>query len=212
MVVHPAAGNETGTLVQALLYHCESLGDAYQDEVRPGIVHRLDKDTSGVLIAAKHPQAQEFLARQFRKRSVSKKYYAVVKGALRAPAGQIEANIRRNPRHRKQFSTTETGGKAAVTRYRLVHRFGTAYSFVALEPHTGRTHQLRVHLQSIGSPILGDSVYSRVDAQFPEAPMMLHAYALSIIVPGSDTPRTFRAPLPEDFRAIMRGLSARFDG
>lgn len=202
MVVHPAAGNSHGTLVQALMYHCKELRELQREEsIRPGIVHRLDKDTSGVIIAGKNAESQEYLASQFRKRRTIKKYYAVAKGDIYPTSGIIDLNIRRDPRHRKKFTTAEEGGKTAETGYRVLAR-RNGFSFVALSPRTGRTHQLRVHMQSLGTPILGDPLYARRDPKHPNASLMLHAYSLTISLPPDRETCTFRAPLPEDFRRM----------
>lgn len=204
MVVHPARGNYTGTLVQGLLFHCNGKeGNFPEEDLRPGIVHRLDKDTSGVIITAKHVKAQEYLASQFRKRKVQKVYYAVVKGRPRQQEGIIDKPIIRDRTHRKRFATTESGGKAALTRYRLKRTVG-GYSLLALSPKTGRTHQLRVHCAGMGNPILGDPVYARKDSRFPEVTMMLHAYSLKIRLPGNGEVHTFTAPLPERFSSFLR--------
>ncbi|MFP4384205.1 MAG: RluA family pseudouridine synthase [Spirochaetia bacterium] len=205
MVVHPAKGHRTGTLVQALLYRCGILpGGDHSSGVRPGIVHRLDKDTSGVIIAAKTPDALDYLAKQFKDRSTEKRYTALVKGEIRPAAGEITSFLGRDPRHRKRFAEVERGGKESVTRYRTLRRFN-GYTLLQLSPKTGRTHQLRVHLSSRGNPILGDPVYARKDPAFPEAGLMLHSYYLRIGVPGGIT-KIFRAPLPEHFRSIIGKL------
>ena len=202
VVVHPAAGNHHGTLVQGLLFHCAALRDEFLDtEIRPGIVHRLDKETTGVLIAAKTRRVQEMLALQFRDRTVKKKYYALVKGAMFSDSGVIDAPLGRDPHNRKRFKVLRSGGKPARTTYRVLKRF-ERYSFIAAMPETGRTHQIRVHLQSVGAPIVGDTIYSRANPH--GAPLMLHAYSLMITLPGENEPRTFRAPLPDDFRSAFR--------
>lgn len=207
MVVHPARGNYSGTLVQGLLYRFASMREDFEDtELRPGIVHRLDKETSGVLIAAKHPVAQEYLAEQFRSRNVKKVYLAVVKGLPPARQGTVDTLHGRDPHHRKRFTWKVTRGKEARTEYRVLATYGR-YGFVALRPLTGRTHQLRVHMLSLGCPILGDPVYARGDTGFPDATLMLHAYRLSIALPESNTTRHFRAPVPQRFKEVLRRLA-----
>ncbi len=201
MVVHPAAGNWTGTLAQGLMHHVQELSREFGDDARPGIVHRLDKDTSGVLIAAKHPAALAHLAAQFKKRSTTKVYLAIVKGRPPRSTGSISLPIARDPHHRKRFTVSDTG-KAAQTRYRVLRHF-SGYSLMSLEPHTGRTHQLRVHLAAVGCPIVGDPVYSRPDRRLPEARCALHAFRLTITLPGESTPRRFTARLPDDFRNVL---------
>ncbi|MDR1933751.1 MAG: RluA family pseudouridine synthase [Spirochaetales bacterium] len=206
MVVHPGSGAGSGTLIQGLLYHAREIADNFPGEkIRPGIVHRLDKDTSGVIIAAKDPLSLEFLAGQFRGRTVKKVYLAIVKGRLPQSRGTISGCIRRDVRHRKRFIHAESGGKAAETRYRVLSECG-AYSLVRLAPKTGRTHQLRVHMKALGCPILGDPIYGRRDESFPQAGLMLHAFRLSLTLPGEPQKRTFRAPLPADFALLMKRL------
>jgi 23S rRNA pseudouridine1911/1915/1917 synthase len=217
MVVHPAAGNPDGTLVNALLHHTRIEG-ADGKHLRPGIVHRLDKDTSGVIIAAKDQQAHEYLAAQFKNRKTEKVYIALVKGMPPLREGNIAGRIVRDPGNRKLFTVTadERQGRDASTVYRVLKTFRpqsrTAVSLVRLSPRTGRTHQLRVHLQSIGCPIIGDPLYSRKDRGFPEAGLMLHALSLSIRLPGSEAERRFVAPLPARFREFVKVLDPPRDG
>jgi 23S rRNA pseudouridine1911/1915/1917 synthase len=215
MVVHPAAGNWTGTLVNALLHHSAQLAASFgEGGMRAGIVHRLDKETSGVIVAAKNPEALEFLARQFRERRTAKQYLAVVRGAPPAAHGVVDTRLGRDPRNRKRFAClgSQPGGqrslargKRAVTRYRQLRRLN-GYSFLSLQPLTGRTHQLRVHMAFLGCPILGDSLYGGGRS---EAGLMLHAYRLRVILPGETAPRTFRAPLPKRFREWLREAGTR---
>jgi 23S rRNA pseudouridine1911/1915/1917 synthase len=174
---------------------------------RAGIVHRLDKDTSGVIIAARNAVAQEFLAAQFRERSTSKLYYAIVKGRPPAPSGRLDSWQARDPANRKRFAPSEEGrGKRAVTDWKLLGASGD-YAFLALKPRTGRTHQLRVHCRQMGCPIIGDPVYAKKDARFPDATLMLHAAELRIMIPGETEIRCFSAPLPERFRLMMAVLA-----
>lgn len=209
MVVHPAHGNFHNTLIQGILYRSRDMKQAFgQEQIRPGVVHRLDKDTSGIVVVAKNPRALEFLAKQFRSRKVEKTYLAVVKGTPVPRRGIIDKNVIRDKHHRKRFAVTETGGKSAVTHYRVLKSYGN-YSFVALNPKTGRTHQLRVHMQSMSAPILGDPVYTRRDKRFPDETLHLHAYKLKIQLPGSDEIRTFRSPLPTRFKETLKSLSDR---
>ncbi len=219
MVVHPGSGNRSGTVVNALLYHCAGLADSFVDDPRPGIVHRLDKDTSGVMIVAKDPRTHEFLAAQFRARSVRKRYVAIVRGSPRSAEGRLETRIARDPRNRKRFAVVRAGGRIAVTRYRVVSRLRPAegmphpagpreYSLVLCAPRTGRTHQLRVHMRFAGAPILGDSVYGGADPSFPDATLMLHAPSLTLLLPGDTEPRTFRAALPARFRDVLSRLQS----
>lgn len=205
-VVHPAKGNYSGTLVQGLMHHIQSLSTRFGDSVRPGVVHRLDKDTSGVIIAAKDPEAQRYLADQFKRRATDKRYLAIAKGRVAAGRGHIEGFIARDPHHRKRFRLSKERGKPSATEYRVLARFD-GYTFLSLQPETGRTHQLRVHLAHLGHPILGDPVYSRRDQLFPESGLMLHAYRLRIALPPDDTEHCFRAPLPDRFKRILAQLS-----
>jgi len=210
MVVHPAPGSKRGTLVNAILAHSDSLSGVGGEE-RPGIVHRLDKDTSGVLITAKNPVAHEHLARQFKDRRVRKLYLAIVRGAPAANRGRIEGNLARSRSDRTRFTTVASGGRTAVTDYRVLRRY-EAVSLVLLAPRTGRTHQLRVHLRLVGSPALGDPLYGGRDPRFPGATLMLHAWRLRLRLPGQEQEREFRAPLPARFRSLLRSLKASRPG
>ncbi|MFP4637219.1 MAG: RluA family pseudouridine synthase [Spirochaetaceae bacterium] len=212
MVVHPAQGNYSGTLAHAVLHRLngpEAMPG--QEELRPGIVHRLDKDTSGVIIVAKSPDAHESVARQFHDRSVRKQYLALTKGVPNPRVGRVEGSIARDPHNRKRFAADQPQGKEAITDYRVLRAFETA-ALVILEPKTGRTHQLRVHLSHIGCPILGDPIYARRSSGFPEARLMLHALSLRLRLPGETTERTFTAPVPSRFREIVEALSLRARG
>ena len=214
MVVHPASGNRTGTFLNALAFRCADLRLRFsREDARPGIVHRLDKDTSGVLIAAKNPEAHAFLARQFHERTVRKRYLAVTSGVPVPREGRVEDRLGRDPRHRKRFARVARGGKPALTLYRVLHEYGGGdsgprYALVLLAPRSGRTHQLRVHLKGLGAPVLGDPVYGRRDRRFADATLMLHARSLTISLPGEQTPRTFDAPLPERFRLVQGVLQS----
>ena len=205
MVVHPAAGNWTGTLAQGLMHHVQSLGERFGSDARPGIVHRLDKETSGVIIAAKHPAALAELAAQFKQRSTRKQYLAVVKGAPPAGTGSVDLSIGRDPRHRKRYAVVD-GGRSALTDYRVLRRF-SSHTLVSLHPLTGRTHQLRVHMAALGCPIVGDPLYSRSDGRLREVRLALHAVRLTIRLPDESEPRTFTARIPDDFRATLRRAS-----
>jgi 23S rRNA pseudouridine1911/1915/1917 synthase len=219
MVVHPGAGNRRGTLANALLFRrlCRAglapgeipgnsaLGGL--EGIRPGIVHRLDKDTSGVIIAAWDDEALAFLADQFKNRRVKKNYIALVPGILKAGEGRIETFIARDIRDRKRFAVSGRG-RIAITRYRVLHSW-KSHSLLLLRPKTGRTHQLRVHLRHLGHPISGDPVYGRIDPLFPDCGLMLHARSLSIVLPDQDEARTFKAPLPERFRLFIKKLNGK---
>lgn len=205
MVVHPAKGNYSGTLVQGLLWHLGARDEEIGPVGRPGVVHRLDKDTSGVIILAKNPEVQRRLALQFKERSTGKRYLAVVKGTPSREEGRIEGFIARDRRNRKRFALS-AHGKWSETNYRVLWR-QDGFAFLSLYPKTGRTHQLRVHLASIGHPILGDPVYARRDSRFPDVKLMLHAYRLEIQLPASRQKRVFRAPLPERFKRVLTELA-----
>jgi 23S rRNA pseudouridine1911/1915/1917 synthase len=241
MVVHPGAGNPSGTLANALLYRrltrpgsplpatspvpaTSSVplpgtsppspssvplpGSLPATSIRPGIVHRLDKDTSGVIIAAWDDAALAFLADQFKARTVKKTYLALVQGTPKEPQGAIETRLVRDSRDRKRFTVSFDRGKAALTRYRVIRSWG-AWSLLLLRPKTGRTHQIRVHLRHLGHPILGDPIYGAADRHFPGATLMLHARTLSITLPGMAEPSIFKAPLPERFREVILKAGAK---
>lgn len=229
MVTHPAAGNWRGTLANAALwldadrkgkgaapYAEASFPDApivaapRGDAPRGGIVHRLDKDTSGIIIVARDTEAHEFLAAQFKNRSTRKEYWAIVHPAPADDAGHIENFLARDKNNRKKFAGGAAAGKRASTDYRVLLRWALAgrrdYALVALFPKTGRTHQLRVHMAGIGCPIVGDPLYGKKDQLFPEATLMLHARRLRIALPGGVAPSVFKAPLPERFKAMGAAL------
>ena len=215
MVVHPGNGNPTGTLLNGLLFHCGGIAERFTaEDPRPGIVHRLDKDTSGVIIAAKNPAAHAFLAGQFHDRTVRKRYVAVTIGAPPGPSGRVGDRLGRDPRDRKRFTWVAKGGRSALTLYKVIRTYPApgppehTYGLVALFPRTGRTHQLRVHMKRLGTPVLGDPLYGSRDALFPEATLMLHARSLSIQLPGETEPRTFLSRLPQRFAAMIRQLQS----
>ena len=208
VVVHPACGNFQGTLVNGLLEHVSDLDEEFEDEVvRPGIVHRLDKDTSGVIIIAKNAQTHEFLSKQFRDKITRKTYVAIVRGRLPKKYDIIDTYMVRDRQNRKKF-TVPAGqkGKQAITEYQVEREY-EKYTLCRLFPHTGRTHQLRVHMQFLNNPILGDPVYSRKDGRFPDATLMLHAESLEIFIPGVEEKMKFCAPVPQRFRDILEQLA-----
>ncbi|MDR9502390.1 MAG: RluA family pseudouridine synthase [Desulfurivibrionaceae bacterium] len=205
VVVHPAAGNMEGTLVQGLLYHCHDLA-GIGGVMRPGIVHRLDKDTSGVLVVAKTDLAHQNLVAQFEKRQVRKIYLAIVAGCPAPPVGTIDTFIGRHPVHRKKMAVLARGGRTALTEYKVLEAFARA-SLVQVVIKTGRTHQIRVHMSHVGSPVMGDTVYGGKRAQMQGADRQcLHASQLTIAHPLSAEPLQFDAPLPEDMRALLAAL------
>ena len=201
LVVHPGAGHREHTLVNALLNHCATLSGIGGKE-RPGIVHRLDKETSGCLVVAKNDVTHRDLSRQFAARTVEKIYLALVAGKLRKQAGVIEERIGRHPVHRKQMSATTLRGRAAKTEYRTV-RSSDGATLVECRLHSGRTHQIRVHLHHLGHPVIGDKVYApRLAKDFPR--QMLHAWKLGFRHPRTEEWKNFEAPLPDDFAAAIR--------
>jgi len=203
MVVHPAPGHWRGTLVSALLYHWRAPRPGL-DPLRPGIVHRLDKDTSGVLVIAKDADTLAHLATQFRNREVEKQYVACVWGRLRSQSGRIAQPIGRNPVHRKRMAV-RAGGRAAVTRFRVLQR-GAHLTLLRLFPETGRTHQIRVHLASVGHPIVGDAVYgrARVEGRALIARQALHAERIAFRHPRTGGRVDVSAPWPADILAVQR--------
>jgi 23S rRNA pseudouridine1911/1915/1917 synthase len=201
LVVHPGAAHRQHTLVNALLGHCTTLSGIGGKE-RPGIVHRLDKETSGCLVIAKNDEAHRELSRQFAERMVEKIYLALVPGKLPKPAGTIEEKIGRHPIHRQRMSVTSSRGRPAKTEYRVVQSRGQA-SLVECRLHSGRTHQIRVHLHHLGHPVLGDKVYATRSAKnFPR--QMLHAWKLGFRHPVSGEWKSFEAPLPHDFATTIK--------
>lgn len=202
LVVHPGAGNWSGTLVNALLYHCHEL-QLHSADVRPGIVHRLDKETSGVLIAAKRERVQQKLQAQFAGRRVRKEYLAICVG--QPGSGEIRTLIGRNPHDRKEMAVVETGGREAVTEFETIASDGKI-SLVRLKPITGRTHQIRVHMAHLNAPILGDPVYGnrQWNERYKRGQQQLHAHRITFYHPTSHEMMTVTAPLPEDMVDLIR--------
>jgi 23S rRNA pseudouridine1911/1915/1917 synthase len=203
MVVHPGAGHPTHTLVNALLSHCKTLS-GIGGEKRPGIVHRLDKETSGCLVVAKNDPTHRELSKQFAARTTQKIYLVLVAGVLRKSAGVIEAAIARHPVHRQRMSIARTRGRAAKTEYRVL-RSGGGMSLVECSLHSGRTHQIRVHLHHLGHPVLGDKLYGAKQAVHFSR-QMLHAWKLGFRHPRTDEWKEFEAPVPADFAEAMRKI------
>ena len=205
LVVHPAPGHASGTLVQAALAHAPDL-EGIGGEIRPGVVHRLDKDTSGLIVLAKNDRAYSDLQRAFKSRTIVKTYLAIVDGHPPTPAGRIEAPIGRDPSHRKRMAVVqESKGRQSVTAYATRESF-KAGSLLEVHPETGRTHQIRVHLAFLGCPVVGDRVYGRRAATVDAARQMLHAWQLTLVLPGEHEAREFEAPLPADFVAVLEEL------
>lgn len=204
MVVHPAAGNYSGTLVNALLQHCEDLS-GINGVARPGIVHRLDKDTSGVMVAAKSDRAHVSLAKQIKDRTASRRYIAIVYGNVKEEQGVIKAPIGRHPRDRKKMAVTFTNSKDAITKFHVIERFGS-YTLVECKLLTGRTHQIRVHMAYIGHPVVGDPKYGPERMPFTISGQALHSTELTITHPVTGEIMIFTAPLPDDMEKILKEL------
>ena len=210
MVTHPACGNWSGTLVHALLYHwgiTESKLDEKAGNHRRGIVHRLDKDTSGIIICAKNFNSEEWLQNQFKDRRVKKEYIAIVKGVPKEKSGSVKINMIRDSKNRKKFTTTDDSskGKFSHTVYRCIATYGN-YSLMKLKLKTGRTHQIRVHMKYLGCPILGDPIYGTKDTLFDSATLMLHSKTLGIRLPQNEDFTTFDSSVPILFKKVMQKL------
>lgn len=205
MVVHPAAGHDSGTLVHAVLGYDPDL-EGIGGEERPGLVHRLDKETSGLIVLAKNERAHRWLQDQFRLRTVEKTYLALVDGKPPTPTGRVEASIGRDPSHRKKMAIVTAGkGREAVSEYKTLEAFND-HTLLEFHPHTGRTHQIRLHCQFLGCPIVGDSIYGRKSLTVDIDRHFLHAYRLKIVLPGEKEPRVFTAALPEELESVLTDL------
>ncbi len=201
MVVHPAPGNEDGTLVNALLFHCKDLS-GINGEIRPGIVHRLDKDTSGVMMAAKNDLAHIGLAKQVKAHSAKRTYYALVQGNIEESKGTIKAPIGRHPKDRLKMAVVFENSKEAVTHFTVLERYGKQ-TLVECLLETGRTHQIRVHMAYIGHPLVNDPLYGYKKMDFPIQGQALHSRTLDVKHPITEEPMHFEAPLPDDFLACI---------
>jgi len=210
MVVHPAAGNYQGTLVNALLKHCQDLS-GIGGVIRPGIVHRLDKDTSGVMVVAKTDQAHLSLAQQIKERTASRRYLAIVHGNIKENAGAIDAPIGRHPVDRKRMAVVFVNSKPAITRFKVLERFGN-YTLVQCSLQTGRTHQIRVHMAYIGHPVVGDPQYGPSKCEFDINGQALHSAELTFTHPVTGQVMHFTAPLPADMEQILAILRRRTEG
>ena len=208
MVVHPAPGHPDGTLVNALLYHCGDSLSGIGGEKRPGIVHRIDKDTSGLLIAAKNDFAHQFLSAQLADRSLSREYEAVVRGNLRDDAGRIDKPIGRHPTDRKRMAVTEKNSRPAATNWSVIARY-RGYCHVKCVLETGRTHQIRVHMASIGHPLLGDYTYGAPSPEKGLEGQCLHARRLKFIHPRTQEQIVLESPLPEYFTDVLARLGGK---
>lgn len=205
MVVHPAAGHSSGTLVNAVLGYDPGL-EGIGGEERPGVVHRLDKATSGLILLAKNERAHRWLQDQFRLRKVEKTYLALVDGKPPTPSGRVEAYIGRDPKQRKKMAVvSENKGREAISEYKTVEEFDK-HTLLEFHPHTGRTHQIRLHCAFLKCPIVGDEVYGRKNSTIGIGRHFLHAYRLSIVLPNEKEPRYFEAPLPEELNNVLENL------
>lgn len=204
MVVHPAVGNERGTVVNAALFHCQGSLSGINGSVRPGIVHRIDKDTTGLLVIAKNDRAHKSLTDQLADRSLSRVYYALVNGNIKEDGGTVDAPIGRSPKDRKKMAVVPDG-RSAVTDFEVIERFG-AYTLVRCKLRTGRTHQIRVHMKHIGHSVVGDKAYGIKNERFALAGQLLHAKEISFVHPETGEKVTFSSPLPEDFSSVLEVL------
>ncbi len=205
MVVHPANGNESGTLVNAVLFHAKGKLSGINGVIRPGIVHRLDKDTSGLIVVAKTNEAHLSLAEQIKEKTCRRVYVCLVRGNLREDEGTVNAPIGRHPTQRKKMCVTEKNSRSAVTHYRVLERFGD-YTFVECRLETGRTHQIRVHMQHIGHPVIGDEVYSGGKNPFGLHTQALHAVEIGFVHPSLKEKMNFSCPIPNYMKTILERL------
>ena len=205
MVVHPAAGHYTGTLVNGLMDHCRDNLSGINGVLRPGIVHRIDMDTTGVLIVCKNDMAHNSIAAQLKEHSITRKYYAVVHGVIKEEDGTVDAPIGRHPTDRKKMSINHKNGREAVTHYHVLKRYGQ-FTYVECQLETGRTHQIRVHMASIHHPLLGDQVYGPARCPFQLQGQTLHAGVLGIVHPRSGEYMEITAPLPEYIQQVLLKL------
>ena len=206
MVVHPAPGHYSGTLVNGLMYHFKDSLSGINGEFRPGIVHRIDMDTTGVLVVCKNDNAHRSLSEQLHEHSITRKYYAIVHGNIAQDDGTVDAPIGRSPKDRKKMAINTRNGRHAVTHYRVLERFGGKYTFIECQLETGRTHQIRVHMASIGHPILGDEVYGPKKCPFKLQGQTRHAGILGFGHPSTGEYVEFKADLPEYFEDLIKKL------
>lgn len=205
MVVHPAAGHSSGTLVNAVLGYSPDL-EGIGGEERPGVVHRLDKNTSGLILMAKNERAHRWLQDQFRLRKVNKTYLALVDGKPPTPSGRVETFIGRDPKNRKRMAiVSEKKGREAISEYVTVEEFNE-HTLLEFHPHTGRTHQIRLHCAFLNCPVAGDKIYGRNRSTIGVKRHFLHAYRLKILLPNETEPKTFEAPLPDELERVLNSL------
>ncbi len=205
MVVHPAPGHYDGTLVNAIMYHCGSELSGINGVMRPGIVHRIDKDTTGSIVICKNDESHKAIAELLKTHDITRKYRAIVYGNIKEDSGTVNAPIGRHPNDRKKMAINERNGKNAVTHYKVLERFGN-YTYIECQLETGRTHQIRVHMASIAHPLLGDDIYSSHKSPFKLEGQVLHAMTIGFIHPTTGEYVEFEAPLPEYFEKILSVL------
>lgn len=208
MVVHPAPGHYEGTLVNAIVFHCKDELSGINGVLRPGIVHRIDKDTTGSIIICKNDEAHRKIAQQLKEHSITRKYRAIVYGRIMEDEGTVNAPIGRHPTDRKKMAINEKNGKPAVTHYKVLERFDK-YTYIECQLETGRTHQIRVHMTSIGHPLLGDEVYGNVKCPFKLEGQTLHAMTIGFIHPTTGEYVEYEAPLPEYFEHLLQILRTK---
>jgi len=206
MVVHPAAGHYSGTLVNALLYHCKDSLSGINGIMRPGIVHRIDKDTTGALVVCKNDMAHQVLADQLKEHSITRKYEAIVYHTFKETEGRIEGPIGRHPSERTKMAINYKNGKDAITNYRVLENLGTGYAHIECRLETGRTHQIRVHMASLHHPLVGDTVYGPAKDSFGLEGQTLHARVLGFVHPTTKEYMEFEAPIPEYFTKLLQKL------
>lgn len=205
MVVHPAPGHYEGTIVNAIMFHCKNELSGINGVMRPGIVHRIDKDTTGSLIICKNDEAHNYIAAQLKEHSITRKYRAIVYGVIKEDEGTVDAPIGRHPTDRKKMAINEKNGKRAVTHYHVLERF-LNYTYIECQLETGRTHQIRVHMASIGHPLLGDQVYCKAKPPFKLEGQTLHAMTIGFIHPSTREYVEYEAPLPDYFVNLLNKL------
>ena len=208
MVVHPAPGHYEGTLVNAIMYHCHNDLSGINGVLRPGIVHRIDKDTTGSLIICKNDEAHRKIAEQLKEHSITRKYRAIVYGRISNDEGVVDAPIGRHPTDRKKMAINERNGKPAITHYKVLERF-EKNTYIECQLETGRTHQIRVHMTSIGHPLLGDEVYGNAKCPFKLEGQTLHAMTIGFIHPSTNQYVEYEAPLPEYFERLLQILRSK---
>lgn len=208
MVVHPAPGHYEGTLVNAIMFHCKDKLSGINGVLRPGIVHRIDKDTTGSIIICKNDEAHRKIAQQLKEHSITRKYRAIVYGRIMEEEGTVNAPIGRHPTDRKKMAINEKNGKPAVTHYKVLERFDK-YTYIECQLETGRTHQIRVHMTSIGHPLLGDEVYGNAKCPFKLEGQTLHAMTIGFIHPTTGEYVEYEAPLPEYFEHLLQILRTK---